>query len=242
MQPVDSSVQFEHIAERLARVQLSVEEACLRSGRSRSEISIVAVTKTFPVEFARKACAAGAVHLGENRIQEAIEKYGDGWLPRDYPDVTLHLIGHLQRNKVRKAVQIFPTIDSVDSLEIAQAIDREADIQQKIARILIEVNTSGEPQKYGVQPDEVVGLVSSVIRLPKLSIAGLMTVGPNVEDQQSIRNSFRLLKSLFERVRQELSPSQWSVLSMGMSHDYVTAIEEGATEIRLGTAIFGERS
>jgi len=151
------------------------------------------------------------------------------------------MIGHLQTNKVRKAVQIVSAIDSVDSIRLAEAISKAAEEGNRTIRVLLEVNTSSEPQKSGLAPDDVLKCAEAVLKLPSLQLSGLMTVGPNVDDPDTIRRSFALLRNTFDSVVRELNPPHWSVLSMGMSGDYPIAIEEGATEIRLGTALFGER-
>jgi hypothetical protein len=231
-----------NIGTRLAHVQARVSAACQRSGRRPDSVTIVAVTKTFSSLFVRKAYALGLSQIGENRVQEIIDKFGDGSLLRACPGLQLHLVGHLQTNKVRKALQSVATIDSVDSLRLAQIVDREAAQMGRRVRVLLEVNTSGEPQKYGLAPDELVPCAEAVAKLTSLDLRGLMTVGPLVEDADAVRRSFALLRNLFERVQQKLNSPQWSVLSMGMSGDFETAIEEGATEIRLGTVLFGERS
>lgn len=230
------------IGARLARVQARVSSACQRSGRQPDSVTIVAVTKTLSSLFVRKAYALGLTHIGENRVQEIIDKFGDGSLLRACPGLQLHLVGHLQTNKVRKALQSAATVDSVDSLRLAEIVDREAAQMGRRVRVLLEVNISGEPQKYGLAPEEVLPCAEAVAKLTSLDLRGLMTVGPLAEDAGAVRRSFALLRGLFERVQQELNLQQWSVLSMGMSGDFETAIEEGATEIRLGTVLFGERS
>ena len=226
---------------RIRRVNESIHSACERVHRDPSSVDIIAVTKTLPLEVVRKACALGFLYVGENRIQESIEKYEDGWIRREFPNVGLHLIGHLQSNKVRKAVQIFDSIDAVDSVELAQLIDRLSGEAGKKLRVLLEVNTSGEPQKYGFEPDEVLEAVININKLDHIRLAGLMTIGPNVEDSDEIRKSFAQLRSLFESVGHQLKSDSWAVLSMGMSNDFEIAIEEGATEIRLGTILWGPR-
>ncbi|MBU0508334.1 YggS family pyridoxal phosphate-dependent enzyme [bacterium] len=216
--------------------------ACRQADRSPSEVTVVAITKTFPASYISNAYALGIRHFGENRVQEMLDKLGDGKVQRECHEATLHLVGHLQSNKVRKALQVASAVDSVDSFHLAQAIDRVADELGRAVRILIEVNTSGEPQKYGIPPNQVLSLAESILPLPSLRLAGFMTVGPNVDDEDSIRRSFAELRKRFQEVKEKLHPSHWSVLSMGMSGDYPIAIEEGATEIRLGTALFGTRS
>jgi len=219
-----------------------VREACLRSRRVEAEVAIVAVTKLFPLEAVRKAYALGLRHIGENRVQELTDKFGDGTLVRECPGLVLHLVGHLQTNKVRKAVQIVSAIDSVDGMRLARAIDEEVARAGKRMRVLLEVNTSGEPQKFGLALQEVLPCAEEVLRMRNLDLSGLMTVGPLTEDRDAIRRSFALLRGLFEKLNLSLRPPKWSVISMGMSQDFEIAIEEGATEIRLGTALFGERS
>ena len=230
------------LAENLAFVQNQIAQSCARSGRSPTGVTIVAITKTFPPAYISNACALGLIHIGENRVQEIIEKFSDGRLARGCPDLQLHLVGHLQTNKARKALQYTATVDSVDSSNLAELISRVAGESDKIVRILLEVNTSGEPQKFGVMPGHVIEIAENILMLPHLRLAGLMTVGPNISEESAIRRSFAVLRESYERVGKTLSPPHWSVLSMGMSGDYPIAVEEGATEIRLGTALFGARS
>jgi pyridoxal phosphate enzyme (YggS family) len=229
------------LAHNLAIIRGAIRSACERCGRSADGVSIVAVTKGQPFEMVRKARAAGLVEFGENRVQEAVEKYGN--LKTADPDsgLLLHMIGHLQRNKVRKAAQIFDSVDSVDSEELARMLDSESGRVGRTLRILLEVNTSNEPQKSGNHPDRTLQLVEDISRLPNLRLSGLMTIGPNVSDVSAIRDSFRRLRGLFDAVAERFRPEFWSVLSMGMTGDFEVAIEEGATEIRLGTALFGQR-
>jgi pyridoxal phosphate enzyme (YggS family) len=229
------------IESRVLQVKNRIRAACERVHREPSSVDIVAVTKTQPIELIRKACALNFVIIGENRIQESIDKYGDGWVWREFPNVRLNLIGHLQSNKVRKAVQIFDSIDSVDSVELAQNIDRISHEAGKKMRVLLEVNTSGEPQKYGFEPDEALEAAININKLDHIHLAGLMTVGPNVEDPDRIRESFVELRTLFESIRGRIESDCWSVLSMGMSNDFEIAIEEGATEVRLGSILWGPR-
>jgi PLP dependent protein len=229
------------IADHLVEVQGRVQAACQRSARVPSQITLIAVTKFFPAETIRKACALGLAHIGENRVQELIDKFEDGCLKREFPHTVVHLIGHLQSNKVRKALQFAASIDSVDSPDLAVRINHEAMQAQRRVRVLVEVNTSGEPQKFGIMPDQTIGLIEQMLPLDHLEVAGLMTIGPNVLDEEAIRKSFQDLRTLFEQVGNRLNPPNWKVLSMGMSGDYEIAIEEGATEIRLGTALFGPR-
>jgi pyridoxal phosphate enzyme (YggS family) len=235
--PFDSAIR-----DRLAIAQDRIAAACSRSGRAAAAVTLVAVTKGFPQSVVRKAYALGLQHVGENRVQELTDKFGDGVLIRECPKLKLHLVGHLQSNKVRKAVQCVSSIDSLDSLRLAEIVDREAARAGKRVRVLLEVNTSGELQKFGLPPEDVLLCAEASMRMPHLDLSGLMTVGPLTDDAVEIRRSFALLREVFEKVSASLRPPTWSVLSMGMSQDFEIAIEEGATEIRLGTALFGERS
>jgi PLP dependent protein len=207
------------IASHLADVQERIHIACARAGRTSADITLIAVTKRFPAEIVRKACALGLTHMGENRVQELIEKFEDGRLSEDCPGLCVHLIGHLQSNKVRKAVQLAATVDSVDSSDLAEQLNHTATGQNKLLRVLVEVNTSGEPQKFGVQPEETLELVERMLPLSGLQVAGLMTVGPNVSDPAAIRAGFRALSPTVEQIQTRRAPPCWSVLSMGMSGD-----------------------
>ncbi len=177
----------------------------------------------------------GLPDIGESRVQEAEEKFAQiGHIGR------YHLVGHLQSNKVKKAVQLFDVIHSVDSLKLAEEISKRAAEQDKTIDCLIEVNTSEEPQKHGVQPTEAVALIREIFPLPHLRLVGLMTVGPLTDNADRIRDAFRMLRHLLFH-GQDIAGPQFSELSMGMSGDFDLAIQEGATMIRLGTALFGAR-
>jgi len=229
------------IDSRIQQVRNRIEATCARIQRNPASVNIVAVTKTFPRDLVRKACALGFSSIGENRIQESIEKYEDGWLQQSYPGVKLHMIGHLQSNKVRKAAILFDSIDSVDSVNLAEKISQHSREVNKNMRILLEVNTSGEPQKYGLDETQVLDVAQNIKDLKNIELAGLMTVGPNIDDPTTIRKSFVQLRTLFETIGANLNSDKWRVLSMGMSNDFEIAIEEGATEIRLGSILWGPR-
>jgi pyridoxal phosphate enzyme (YggS family) len=151
------------------------------------------------------------------------------------------MIGHLQSNKVRKVLPLCATVDSVDSIALAKAIDQECETAGFRRRVLLEVNTSGEPQKFGIRPADLFETIEKLLPLRQLDLMGVMTVGPLTDNPRTIRQSFRILRHAFDEIQSLLNPPGWSVVSMGMSGDYPVAIEEGATEIRLGTALFGER-
>ncbi|MCM8814662.1 MAG: YggS family pyridoxal phosphate-dependent enzyme [Candidatus Omnitrophica bacterium] len=197
-------------------------------------VTIVAATKTRSIEEIRQAIECGITHIGENYVQEAEKKFNQ--IGRA---VKWHLIGHLQKNKVKKAVKIFDIIETVDSFELAQEISKHSQIPYPV---LIEVNSAGEMQKSGVFPDKTERLIEEISKLPNIIIQGLMTMGPAVENPQDIRPYFKITKQLFESCKKIKKPNvEMKILSMGMSDTWRIAIEEGATCIRIGTAIFGPR-
>ncbi|HOK79954.1 MAG TPA: YggS family pyridoxal phosphate-dependent enzyme [bacterium] len=198
------------------------------------DVVVIAATKTRSVEEIKQAIECGITHIGENYIQEAEKKFNEiGKI------VTWHLIGHLQKNKVKKALQIFDIIETVDSFELAREISKHA---KNMFSVLIEVNSAKEPQKSGVYPEQVEDLIKKISTLPNISVAGLMTMGPFVENPENIRPYFRLTKNLFDNLKNLSLPNvEMKILSMGMSDSWRIAIEEGATCIRIGTAIFGPR-
>jgi len=228
---------MQQIGANLERLRENINKACHRSGRLASEIVLVAVTKTFPVEAIEQAMLHGATIIGENRVQEASEKYlsiGN--------KVEWHLIGHLQSNKAKKAVEIFSLIHSIDSVELAREVGRRALQTGKVQDLLLEVNTSGEPQKYGFDPQMLGKALEEVKDIPGIKVLGLMTVGPLTDDVAAIRRSFKELRSLFDELKARAIPNiEMKYLSMGMSGDYAIAIEEGSNMIRVGSAIFGKR-
>ncbi len=212
-----------------------IAEACEQYDRDADDITIVAVTKTHPAAMVKTAVAAGMHNIGESKIQEAEPKILEvGQIAR------FHLIGHLQTNKVKKAVSLFDVIQSVDSLKLAEEISRRAGEIGRTIECYIEVNTSGESQKFGVEPDECLDLVREIYKLENINLTGLMTVGPNVDDDDQIRESFRLCRSLFTSA-QDIVGNEFDTLSMGMTYDFPLGIAEGATMIRIGTALFGAR-
>jgi len=217
------------IAQRLEFVRQSIASACLRTGRSPDDITLVAVTKGVSPEAIREAVAAGVNHLGENRIQEAEAKRPE--LAGLAPSVTWHMIGHLQTNKVKTAIGLFDIIHSVDSLHLAEAISRRASSRR---RIFLEVNVVAEPSKYGFTFEELPRQHEPIARLPSIDVRGLMTVAPQTHSPQEVRPVFR-------RLREAAQTLGLSELSMGMSDDFEVAVEEGATHVRIGRAIFGER-
>jgi pyridoxal phosphate enzyme (YggS family) len=225
------------VAENLDAVRERIAKAAARVGRDPESISLVAVTKTVPVERIREAIEAGHQLFGENRVQEAqdkVEALGRG--------VQWHLIGHLQRNKVKFVCDLFDLIHSVDSLPLAQDIDRRAAQHGTVMPILIQVNIGAEPTKSGVAPADVLPLAQQVAALPQVAIRGLMCIPPEMDDPEAVRPYFAQLRGLAEQIGQaHLAPVAMTELSMGMSHDFEVAVEEGATMVRVGSAIFGPR-
>ncbi len=230
------------IASNLSAIHERIARAAKRAGRRPEEIALMAVTKTFPPETILEAYQAGQRLFGENRVQEFAEKVGR---LADLCDAEFHMIGHLQSNKAAKAAEIFHAIDSVDSVKLAERLNAAGENLDKALDVLIEINVGGEAAKSGIAPDsdELENILVGTPEWPKLRIRGLMTVPPFTEDPEGARPYFRQLRQLRDRlVARNLPFVNFDVLSMGMSHDFEVAIEEGSTCVRLGTAIFGTRT
>ena len=217
------------IAERVEDVRRRIASACDRSGRSPEEITLVAVTKGVALDAIREAVEAGVHHVGENQVQEAEAKQPS--LADINALVTWHMVGHLQTNKVKTALGLFDIIHSVDSLHLAEAVSRSA---TKPVPVFLEVNITGENTKFGLSADELIRDGATVALLPNLEVRGLMMVAPQAADAEHVRPHFRRLREAAERL-------DLRELSMGMSDDFEMAVEEGATHVRIGRAIFGER-
>ncbi len=225
------------ISDNLLAIEERIQGACARAGRSRADITLVAVTKTRTPAEVDEAIRAGITHVGENRVQEALAKRPQVMLP-----ATWHLVGSLQTNKAKKALELFDYIQSVDSLRLALELQRRCEQMSRRVCALIEVNTSGETSKHGIRPDAVPDLVVELLKLDRVELAGLMTIGPGlaIEEPEASRPCFKLLRTLTKDCRQRFS-TPLPHLSMGMSSDFEVGIEEGATIVRIGTAIFGPR-
>ncbi len=223
------------IAQNILQLRGQIADACEEHDRDTDDIHIVAVTKTHPTAIIKQAVAAGIHDIGESRVQEAEPKIKEAG-----PIARYHMIGHLQSNKVRKALEIFDVIQSVDSLKLAEEINRQADRLERSIECLVEVNCSGESAKFGVPPDECDELLTKVATFSNIDLVGLMTVGPLAEDEKAIRSAFALCHDLFKHGRDRLG-DQFDTLSMGMSADFPLAIREGATMIRVGSSLFGPR-
>ena len=225
------------IEENMEIVKQKIAQACEKAGRSMDEVTLIAVSKTKPVPALLEAYEAGAREFGENKVQELVDK-----LPMLPADVRWHMIGHLQRNKVKYIVDKVALIHSVDSFRLAEEISREAVKKQTEVDILVEVNMAEEESKFGVSAKEAPALVEEISKLPAIHIKGLMTIAPYVENAEENRKYFQRLKQLSVDIAQKnIDNVSMNVLSMGMTGDYGVAVEEGATYVRVGTGIFGER-
>lgn len=236
------------VAENLARVKERIANAAQRSSRQPSSVNLVVVTKGISVSQIEIAIAEGETEIGENRVQEAQHKYNSIGISIDKalnasaqkPVPKWHLIGHLQRNKVKTALEIFSLIHSVDSLRLFKEISNRSKDFSKNTKVLLQVNTTGETSKYGLDTDEVVGFIEQSLLYPNVHIIGLMTIGMFSPSPEDNRTAFKLLSELSEEVnKQEFPGVNMQYLSMGMTNDFEIAIEEGANIVRIGSAIFG---
>lgn len=236
------------IKANLARLQERMAAAATRVGREPEEIGLIVVTKTFPPQRIEEAWNAGLEQFGENRVQEAEPKIR--WCRDRNMHLTWHMVGHLQRNKVKRAIHLFDTVHSVDSLRLAREISRRCSVAETSMTILLEANVSGEASKHGFlvqeantdQERQFIDTVEQIAALPNLDLQGLMTMAPFGVPEEVLRPCFRRLNSLLNKLKEDFPETQWRHLSMGMTDDFEVAIEEGATMIRVGRAIFGERT
>ena len=225
------------ISDNLRTVEENINAACGRSGRNRGDVKLIAVSKTKPVEMLREAYDLGCRDFGENKVQELLDKYDK--LPGD---VRWHMIGHLQRNKVKYIVDKVYMIHSVDSMRLAEEISKEAVKKNVTVSVLVEINVAGEESKFGTSVNEAVSLVEDISKLPNIVVKGLMTIAPYVENSEENRLYFAKLKQIYvDIIHKNIDNVFMEELSMGMTGDYEVAIEEGTTYIRVGTGIFGER-
>ena len=225
------------VFENIAHVEKRILDACNRAGRKREEVTLIVVSKTKPIEMLSYVYEKGIREFGENKVQELVAKYEE--MPED---VNWHMIGHLQRNKVKSVIDKACLIHSVDSYRLAKQIDNEASKINKIVNVLIEVNIAEEESKFGIKPSELDDLMRLMPQLKNIKIKVLMTIAPFVKSPEDNRIHFRNLKQLSVDIKSKnIDNVSMSTLSMGMTNDYEVAIEEGATQIRVGTGIFGER-
>ena len=226
------------LQDNLKKVQENIRKACKKAGRNEEEVTLIAVSKTKPLSDLEEILDAGVIEFGENKVQELCDKFEHIKSP-----VHWHMIGHLQTNKVKYIVDKVCLIHSVDSIKLASQISKEAETKQVECDVLIEVNVAQEESKFGITTDETLALIREVAALPHVHIKGLMTIAPFVDDPEENRPVFRSLYELSKTVAKEQIPDvSTEILSMGMTNDYMVAIEEGATMVRVGTGIFGERN
>ena len=226
---------METIKNNLKIINEKIKKAALKVNKNLQEIKLVAVTKTATIEQIKEAISAGVKIIGENKVQEAKEKY-----QILSADIEWHLVGHLQTNKVKYAIEIFDLIHSVDSIKLAKEIDRRSQQFGMITNVLVEVNTSGEEAKYGIKPEEVEPFIKEISEFSRIKIRGLMTIAPIAEDKEEVRPYFRKLRELSKEIKSKnIKNVKMDYLSMGMTEDFEVAIEEGANMIRVGRGIFG---
>ena len=226
------------LKENLADVEAKIVKACENSGRQRDDVTLIAVSKTKPVETLKEAYDLGVRVFGENKVQELTDKYEA--LPKD---IQWHMIGHLQRNKVKYIIDKVALIHSVDSIRLAETIEKEAAKHNITANILIEVHVAKEESKFGLMPEELDELIDKIKDFNHIQVKGLMTIAPFVENPETNREIFRSLRKLSVDIsNKNVDNVNVSILSMGMTNDYTVAVEEGATMVRVGTGIFGARN
>jgi PLP dependent protein len=227
-----------NIKENLLRIKQTIADTAKRAGRAPEEIRLMAVSKTRTADEVRKAYEAGQRLFGENRVKEGADKFRD--LPED---IELHLIGHLQRNKVKHSIPVYSWVESIDKFETAEELNKRCEKEHLGKKILLEINTSGEDTKNGfILEDKARACLDSILAsCPALEMRGLMTIAPFTDNENRVRSSFSSLRELFEKLKGEYKELNLDTVSMGMSSDYQLAIEEGSTLVRVGTAIFGKR-
>ena len=234
---VDSAIEH-----RVARVYERIEDACTRAGRRPDSVTLVAVTKTFPIEIVQAAYEMGLRHFGENRIQELVEK--SSALPGKLRggDVYWHMIGHIQRNKAKDVVASADIVHGLDSLRLAKQLNTRASGMDRVLPCMVQVNVSGEASKFGLKPNEVPAFLDELCRYENIELAGFMTLARPADNPERVRPEFQRLRRILESTQaSHTSCLSWQYLSMGMSGDFEVAIEEGATHVRVGSALFGSR-
>jgi len=231
-------MSFSYVKENLEEIQKNIEQACLRSGRHPNDITLVAVTKTIEADVMNASIDYGVQVIGENRVQEIRRKFDEV-----NDNVSWHQIGHLQTNKVKYIVDKVDMIHSVDSVRLAKEISDKAGKHQRIIDVLIQVNVASEAQKFGITESDLPGILEEVSKMPSVQVKGLMLIAPFAEDPETVRPIFRRMKEIFDSTKNSNYDNvEMKYLSMGMSGDYVIAIEEGANMVRIGSGIFGLRT
>ena len=236
------SVDMETISRNVLSIRARIADACRRADRSPDEITLIAVSKTFPMTAIEAAIRAGVHHFGENRVQELAAKCAETPGRWKGGDRTWHMIGHLQRNKARDVVRFADCFHALDSARLARALNERAETETRVLPCLVQVNISGEVSKFGVHPGEVASLIDEVARCEHIRVEGLMAMTSLHAGPDKIRREFRDMRTLFDTFPTQIAPNiSMQQLSMGMSRDFEEAIEEGATHVRIGSALFGER-
>ena len=229
------------IRENVSRIRQRILKVCSKINQDPGKITIIAVSKGRTIEQMKEVVEAGITDIGENRVQEAVIKY-KGLITSELENsraIKWHMVGHLQTNKVKDAVRIFDLIQSVDSVRLAEEIDKQADKINKIQDILVEIKTSPEESKFGLKPDEAIKVIKDIVRLKNINIKGLMTIAPVVDDPEKARPYFRMLREFEDKINElRVTSYKLGVLSMGMTDDFEIALEEGSNMVRLGRAIF----
>lgn len=230
---------IEQLRQNLATIRERIDQACLQAGRDPQEVRLLPVSKTHPAEYLRLAYAAGCRMLGENKIQEAYQKWQE---LEDLKDLEWSVIGHLQTNKAKYVARFASEFHALDSLRLAQALDQRLTIENRYLDVLVQINTSGEESKYGLEPEQAPELIAELAQFTRLRVRGLMTLAMNSEDREAVRGCFVKLRELRDSLQANAPAGmQLTELSMGMSGDFELAIAEGATIVRIGQAIFGAR-
>ncbi len=230
---------IEQLRQNLATIRERIDQACLQAGRDPQEVRLLPVSKTHPAEYLRLAYAAGCRMLGENKIQEAYQKWQE---LEDLKDLEWSVIGHLQTNKAKYVARFASEFHALDSLRLAQALDQRLTIENRYLDVLVQINTSGEESKYGLEPEQAPELIAELAQFTRLRVRGLMTLAMNSEDREAVRGCFVKLRELRDSLQAHAPAGmQLTELSMGMSGDFELAIAEGATIVRIGQAIFGAR-
>ena len=231
--------EIEHFKQIDREIKSIVDRAVINS-RHHQKVKVIAVSKTKPIDVLKNAYFAGIKVFGENYVQELVDK-AEIFKSPDLTDIEWHFIGHLQSNKVKYIVPFVDYIHSVDSLKLAEEINKRAEQNEKIQKILLQVNTSGEESKSGCEPNEAISLAAEYLKFPNIELVGLMTIGTFTDDENQQRKEFSMLRDLLNQINLNLN-IELKELSMGMTNDYPVAIDEGATMVRIGTAYFGERN
>jgi len=228
---------MDYLEENLNDIEIRINNACEKAGRSRAEVQLIAVSKTVEADVMNASIDAGVTDLGESKVQEIRRKYDD------VKDAKWHLIGHLQTNKVKYIIDKVDLIHSVDSLKLAEAISKKAEAHNKNMSILLQVDMAKEASKFGMASEDVISLIENILMLPNLIVEGLMFIAPFATDSEEVRIYFKNMKRLFDEIQESMSHEQLKMkhLSMGMTNDFEVAIEEGATLLRVGTGVYGKR-